>query len=78
MAEFETAPVLSIVLPPRATQDEEIAAAIAAAVTYASRLAFRRYGLGNTLEAGPGAWWTLGRVQQLAVNGWRIQRSNHR
>jgi hypothetical protein len=78
MVEIETAPVISIVLPPQATQDEEIAAAIAAALTYARRLLPCRDGLGTALEAGAGAWWALGHAQRLSVNGWHTQRRNHR
>ncbi len=78
MTDVETAPAISIMLPRRATRDEEIAAAIAAAVGYARRRARADDCLGDALEAGPGAWWTMGRDRQLSVNSWRTQRSNGR
>jgi hypothetical protein len=78
MIDVVAAPMISIMLPRRVTQDEEIAAAIAAAVVTARQRAPGWDGLGNALETGPGAWWTFGRAQQLSTRGWQIQRSDGR
>ena len=43
---------------------DEIAAAIAVAVAYLRAQDRGKSSLGSTLEAGPGQWWLLGRVQQ--------------
>ena len=51
----------------RDTEDEEIAAAIVIALAHFRSLDICRSGLGSALEAGPGAWWNSGLVQQYSV-----------
>lgn len=58
-------------LPTQNTEDEEIAAAIAVVLARKRSLNVGRGSLGATLEAGPGAWWTLGRSQQQSSNASR-------
>jgi sodium pump decarboxylase gamma subunit len=48
----------------RDTEDEEIAAAIAVALAHFRSLDICQSGLGTALEAGPGAWWNSGLIQQ--------------
>jgi len=48
----------------RDTADEEIVAAIALALAHLRSLDIARSGLGSTLEAGPGSWWTVGQIRQ--------------
>ncbi len=57
-----------LVSPPAPdTEDEEIAAAIAVALTYL-RAADTYHGhLGVTLEAGRGPWWAMGQTQQRSA-----------
>ena len=52
----------------RDTGDEEIVAAIALALTHLRSLELGRSGLGTTLEAGHGSWWTMGQVRQQPTN----------
>ncbi len=57
-----------LVSPPAPdTEDEEIAAAIAVALTYL-RTADTYHGhLGATLEAGRGPWWAMGQTRQRSA-----------
>ena len=48
--------------------DEEIVAVITAALTHLRTKTIYPADLGATLEAGPGAWWTMGRSQVQSVN----------
>lgn len=52
----------------RDTEDEEVVAAIAAALAHLRSLDICRSGLGTTLEAGRGPWWTMGRAQQRLMH----------
>jgi len=47
--------------------DEEVVAAIALALAYLRSLDIARSGLGTTLEAGHGSWWTMGQIRQRPV-----------
>jgi sodium pump decarboxylase gamma subunit len=49
----------------RDTEDEEVAAAIAAALAHLRSLDIYRSGLGTALEVGRGSWWAMGRAQQI-------------
>ncbi len=51
----------------RDTADEEVVAAIALALAHLRSLDIARSGLGTTLEAGHGSWWTIGQVRQRPV-----------
>jgi sodium pump decarboxylase gamma subunit len=57
----------------RDTTEEEVVAAIAVALSYLRSLDVGQSGLGNALEDGRGAWWTLGRLQQQATSRSRRQ-----
>lgn len=46
------------------TEDEEVVAAIAAALAHLRSMEISQSELGTALEAGHGLWWTAGRVQQ--------------
>jgi len=48
----------------RGVEEEEIAAAIAAALSYFRSLEIGRSGLGESLETEPGSWWVMGKVKQ--------------
>jgi Na+-transporting methylmalonyl-CoA/oxaloacetate decarboxylase gamma subunit len=48
----------------RDTADEEVVAAIALALAHLRSLDIARSGLGSTLEAGHGSWWTVGQIRQ--------------
>ncbi len=48
----------------RDTQDEEVVAAIATALTYLQSLEVAQGRLGTLLEKGPGPWWTRGVAQK--------------
>ncbi len=48
----------------RSVEEEEIAAAIAAALSYFRSLEIGRSGLGETLERDPAPWWVMGQVKQ--------------
>jgi sodium pump decarboxylase gamma subunit len=50
------------------TKDEEVVAAIAAALAYLRSLEIGRSGLGKALEVGRGSWWAMGRAQQRLVH----------
>lgn len=50
--------------PARSPADEEVTAAIVAALAHLHALEGGRNALGSTLEAGPGAWWKMGRTHQ--------------
>lgn len=52
----------------RDTADEEVVAAIALALAHLRSLDISRSGLGTALEAGHGAWWTMGQIRQRPVN----------
>lgn len=54
--------------------DEEIVAVIAAALTHLRSKGVYSADLGATLEAGPGAWWTIGRSQLQSANTPRTVR----
>jgi sodium pump decarboxylase gamma subunit len=51
----------------RDTEDEEVVAAIAAALAHLRSLDMGRSGLGRALEVGRGSWWAMGRAQQRLV-----------
>jgi len=53
----------------RATEEEEIVAAIAVALAQLRSLEICRSGLGSTLEGEPSPWWTTRRNQQYRL-GW--------
>jgi sodium pump decarboxylase gamma subunit len=54
----------------RDTAQEEVAAAIAMALAHVYSLELCRSNLGETLEHGPGQWWTMGQVE-VAQSGYR-------
>lgn len=58
----------------RDTEDEEIVAAIAVALSHLRLLDIRRSGLGATLEDEHGSWWVMGRLQQRSVNTLQTRR----
>lgn len=60
--EMEETPVVSTLA--RDMEEEEVAAAIAVALAHLRLLDLHRSGLGTTLEAGHGAWWTMGRFRR--------------
>jgi Na+-transporting methylmalonyl-CoA/oxaloacetate decarboxylase gamma subunit len=60
--EMEETPVVSTLA--RDTEEEEVAVAIAVALAHLRLLDLHRSGLGTTLEAGHGAWWTMGRIRR--------------
>jgi hypothetical protein len=47
---------------PAEPAQEEVVAAIAAALAYLGAVETSRGGLGSSLEAGPGPWWRVGRT----------------
>ena len=62
--------------PQQATEEAEIAAAIATTLLYLRSLDIDESGLGSTLETSPSRWWFAGRTQQspadaLKINRWR-------
>ncbi len=65
----ETAPAKKPVVSPPApdTEDEEIAAAIAVALTYLRAVDTYHGHLGATLEAGRGPWWAMGQTRQRSA-----------
>jgi Na+-transporting methylmalonyl-CoA/oxaloacetate decarboxylase gamma subunit len=60
--EMEETPVVSTLA--RDMEEEEVAAAIAVALAHLRLLDLHRSGLGTALEAGHGAWWTMGRIRR--------------
>lgn len=56
-------------------EDEEIAAAIVAALATIYSLDICQSRLGSTLESGPGSWWLLGRIQQHSTRRLKISRT---
>ncbi len=48
----------------RDTQDEEIVAAIATALTYVRSLEVSQGNVGASLEKGPGRWWSRGLIHK--------------
>jgi sodium pump decarboxylase gamma subunit len=62
----------------RETAEEEVVAAIAAALAHLRSLEICEAGLGSTLATPPNRWWLMGRAQQspadaLRINHWRKQ-----
>ena len=60
----------------RNTEEEEVVAAIAAALAHLRSLEICEAGLGSTLAAPASRWWLMGRAQQspadaLGINHWR-------
>lgn len=58
--------------PAQPSEEEEVVAAIAAALVHLRSLDICRSNLGSTLEAGPGAWWIRGQARQLSVGTSRM------
>ncbi len=58
------------------TGEEEIAVAITLALTHLYAQELRRGGLGESLETGPGPWWTAGQLEQQTVETIALQGSN--
>ena len=48
----------------RSVEEEQIAAAIAAALSYFRAQDLERSGLGETLETPPAPWWVMGQAKQ--------------
>lgn len=66
--------------PARNPADEEVTAAIMAALAYLHMRDGYQNSLGATLEAGPGSWWKIGRLQPQRLSPLLRQRqgeTNH-
>ena len=69
-----TAPVAG--RPAQNMEDQQIAAAIAIALSRLRSLEICRSGLGDTLEAGRGRWWTQGQLLARTVHARRVERKD--
>ncbi len=67
-------PVVSHPVPD--TGEEEIAVAITLALAHLASQELRRGSLGESLETGPGPWWTAGQFQQHTLETVVLQGSN--